>query len=441
MIERRHRYNVNSSELCNFSSALIQSNSLIQQHNTNNTININVSQKNHIRQRNVSLNHGKQGKRILRRIREYDPNLKQCIHQSKTKFTSLYKLTKNQTISRSILIAIFITIMNSSNGFEFPISSCFHPPVSFNTDHHIRKNKSFLNAKKITNKSKMDMDMDINMDINMEDANIQTRTEKQKKKNKNKMKEKPNKSSPNETTKSKSSTNERENELHTYTGRFLEDNGLTLITDETGRVTAIPSSKYQKLYNSTTSDTVNDSQSTENLAYNDDNEDTEFGASTNAVMEQSAPKIKPGNGFNVVLTHCTADFDSLASAVGLAKLWSSPHSTDSKNDQDDESHFDSYDTQALPTFVVLPRGAHPSVQRFLALHKHLFPIKSLKSLPSDLSTLNRVGLVDAQRRDRVGPGKSYNIHHFIQLLFSKYNYFFFHSYWLTIFFLILIIFS
>ena len=29
--------------------------------------------------------------------------------------------------------------------------------------------------------------------------------------------------------------------------------------------------------------------------------------------------VRPLPGFNVVLTHCTADFDSLASAVGLAK--------------------------------------------------------------------------------------------------------------------------
>jgi len=60
--------------------------------------------------------------------------------------------------------------------------------------------------------------------------------------------------------------------------------------------------------------------------------------------------------------------------------------------------------------VVLPRGAHPSVQRFLALHEHLFPIKSLKSLTEksslhDLRNLNRVGLVDAQRRDRIGPAE------------------------------------
>eukprot|EP00980_Cylindrotheca_fusiformis_P011819 scaffold2816_cov121-Cylindrotheca_fusiformis.AAC.35 len=115
-----------------------------------------------------------------------------------------------------------------------------------------------------------------------------------------------------------------------------------------------------------------------------------------ALQEQSAKPV-PESGFNVVLTHCTADFDSLASAVGLAKLWS----LQSRSDLTNATEFDS--ASNVPTYVVLPRGAHPSVQRFLALHKHLFPIRSLKSLPDDLSGLNRLGLVDAQRRDRIGP--------------------------------------
>jgi nanoRNase/pAp phosphatase (c-di-AMP/oligoRNAs hydrolase) len=120
--------------------------------------------------------------------------------------------------------------------------------------------------------------------------------------------------------------------------------------------------------------------------------------------------------FNVVLTHCTADFDSLASAVGLAKLWTA--STHPPQDFTNNSNIGSATTdddptsavldakQAnIPTYVVLPRGAHPAVQRFLSLHKHLFPIRSLKSLPADLSGLYRLGLVDAQRRDRVGPAE------------------------------------
>ena len=37
-----------------------------------------------------------------------------------------------------------------------------------------------------------------------------------------------------------------------------------------------------------------------------------------------------------------------------------------------------------------------------SLHKHLFPIKNLRDLPNP-SNLDRLGLVDAQRRERVGP--------------------------------------
>jgi nanoRNase/pAp phosphatase (c-di-AMP/oligoRNAs hydrolase) len=146
-------------------------------------------------------------------------------------------------------------------------------------------------------------------------------------------------------------------------------------------------------------------------------------------LKEQPVQLKPLTGFNVVLTHCTADFDSLASAVGLAKLWSSETqimdsqqnaattttttsiaAVESTNNQyhgkdQPKKAFDSSDSQRFPTFVVLPRGAHPSVQRFLALHKHLFPIRSLKSLPSDLSKLNRLALVDAQRRDRIGPAE------------------------------------
>jgi len=110
------------------------------------------------------------------------------------------------------------------------------------------------------------------------------------------------------------------------------------------------------------------------------------------------------DGFNVVLTHCTADFDSLASAVGLAKLWTNtnrPEDYDGDEHDDEEDYDSSFDN--YPTFVVLPRGAHPAVQRFLALHKHLFPIRSLKSLPNDLSKLHRLALVDAQRKERIGP--------------------------------------
>ena len=35
---------------------------------------------------------------------------------------------------------------------------------------------------------------------------------------------------------------------------------------------------------------------------------------------ESLAQIKPETGFNIVLTHCTAEFSSIESAVGLAKL-------------------------------------------------------------------------------------------------------------------------
>jgi len=163
----------------------------------------------------------------------------------------------------------------------------------------------------------------------------------------------------------------------TYSAKFLADNGLQIQTDAKGRVTARPPPKNK------------------------------------LIQEHPATPTIPKEGFNVVLTHCTADFDSLASAVGLAKLWSSSSTAATANDNNNNhnnnstsSSSSSFDSASpVPTFVVLPRGAHPGVQRFLGLHKHLFPIRSLKSLlQSDhLSSLNRLALVDAQRRDRLGP--------------------------------------
>ena len=92
---------------------------------------------------------------------------------------------------------------------------------------------------------------------------------------------------------------------------------------------------------------------------------------------------------NVVLTHTNCDFDSLASAVALAKLWS-------------------VQRPELPTHVVLPRGANPLVARFLAYHKHLLPIRGFNTIaPSDVRA---VGVVDAQTRDRLGPGAAWLEH-------------------------------
>eukprot|EP00581_Thalassiosira_minuscula_P009567 CAMPEP_0183703710 /NCGR_PEP_ID=MMETSP0737-20130205/1353_1 /TAXON_ID=385413 /ORGANISM="Thalassiosira miniscula, Strain CCMP1093" /LENGTH=1131 /DNA_ID=CAMNT_0025930507 /DNA_START=86 /DNA_END=3481 /DNA_ORIENTATION=- len=157
---------------------------------------------------------------------------------------------------------------------------------------------------------------------------------------------------------------------------------------------------------------------------------------TAAIMEDLPPPSvneKKEAPYNVVCTHITADFDTLASAIGLAKLWS----LGLYDKSIDETDTDGIVNGPLPTYVVLPRGAHPDVQRFLSLHKHLFPIRSLKSLPgfsdNDIKKrgknngnnknknnnnnmdsnneykknegLQRVGLVDAQRRDRLGPAE------------------------------------
>lgn len=82
----------------------------------------------------------------------------------------------------------------------------------------------------------------------------------------------------------------------------------------------------------------------------------------------------------VVLTHVSADFDTLSSAVGLAKL---------RNHR----------LGANCTFVVLPRGASPGVAHYVQLHKNKFPIREKRAFPSD--ALRWVGVVDAQRRDRL----------------------------------------
>ena len=60
--------------------------------------------------------------------------------------------------------------------------------------------------------------------------------------------------------------------------------------------------------------------------------------------------------------HLDDPFPRRSLKVALAKLWSAthPHSV-------------------FPTHVVLPRGAHPVVSRFLAFHKHLLPIRGFKA--------------------------------------------------------------
>lgn len=242
-------------------------------------------------------------------------------------------------------------------------------------------------------------------------------------------------------------------ELKTVSARYVDDNGLVITTDDRGRVIAVPAELKSKI--------DGEDKAASALIVEEDVDvgavidvgadikaedalkpapappkEKKLGGSKNKVVEkpkvqaaakstttaatttaqknkkiikkqflkEEIPKDVGTGGFNVVLTHCTADFDTLASAVGLAKLWANDHPDHDQDDQKKEST-GFHSSKNLPTFVVLPRGAHPAVEKFLALHKHLFPIRSLRSLPSDLTNLNRLGLVDAQRRDRVGPAE------------------------------------
>jgi nanoRNase/pAp phosphatase (c-di-AMP/oligoRNAs hydrolase) len=181
--------------------------------------------------------------------------------------------------------------------------------------------------------------------------------------------------------------------MKSISSRFVYDNDLILAEDE-GGITARPKTSISST-NFAKKSKIN-TKTTKTASSNKYKSIAKF-------LKEEVPKpVVPGS-FNVVLTHCTADFDTLASAVGLAKLWSTQGHNNENTDRVISSEFQS--SQNLPTFVVLPRGAHPAVQKFLSLHKHLFPIRSLKSLPNDLSGLNRLGLVDAQRRDRVGPAE------------------------------------
>ncbi|MBD2112277.1 MULTISPECIES: CBS domain-containing protein [Cyanophyceae] len=79
---------------------------------------------------------------------------------------------------------------------------------------------------------------------------------------------------------------------------------------------------------------------------------------------------------DLVLCHTTADFDTLGAAVGLARLRPGCR-------------------------IVLTGGCHPTVQRFLALHRDEYPLIERRSV--DPSQIERLTLVDAQQRDRFGP--------------------------------------
>lgn len=84
---------------------------------------------------------------------------------------------------------------------------------------------------------------------------------------------------------------------------------------------------------------------------------------------------------DLCVCHATADFDTLAAAVGLAKL------------------------RGNGTRVVIPAGEHEAVQRYLALHRGLFPLIDLKAV--DPRRLRWVGVVDTHSRKRLGPAAAF----------------------------------
>ncbi|MGG6239280.1 CBS domain-containing protein [Nodosilinea sp. AN01ver1] len=79
---------------------------------------------------------------------------------------------------------------------------------------------------------------------------------------------------------------------------------------------------------------------------------------------------------DLVLCHTTADFDTLGAAVGLTRLQPGRR-------------------------IVLTGGSHPTVQRFLALHRDEYPLIERRAV--DPSQIRHLTLVDAQQPERFGP--------------------------------------
>lgn len=114
--------------------------------------------------------------------------------------------------------------------------------------------------------------------------------------------------------------------------------------------------------------------------------------------EQTLPLVEeqPKEDLNVVLTHAICDFDSLASAVGLAKLWSHQVGADAGVARGVGLasgvyratykrvciliHTHRFQNPGREAVVCMPQGAHPSVEAFLALHSVLFPIRPLATI-------------------------------------------------------------
>lgn len=79
---------------------------------------------------------------------------------------------------------------------------------------------------------------------------------------------------------------------------------------------------------------------------------------------------------DLILCHTTADFDTLGAAVGLTRL--------------------------IPgARIVLTGGCHPTVQRFVALHRDEYPLIERRAVNPD--QIRSLTLVDAQHAERFGP--------------------------------------
>jgi len=83
---------------------------------------------------------------------------------------------------------------------------------------------------------------------------------------------------------------------------------------------------------------------------------------------------------DLVLCHTTADFDTLGAAVGLTRLRPGAR-------------------------IVLTGGCHPTVQRFVALHRDEYPLIERRAV--DPKHIRALILVDAQQPERFGPGAAW----------------------------------
>lgn len=103
--------------------------------------------------------------------------------------------------------------------------------------------------------------------------------------------------------------------------------------------------------------------------------------STSVMPSTRQPQRSPARSMDLCICHATADFDTLAAAVGLAKL------------------------RGPASRVVIPAGEHEAVQRYLSLHRGLFPLIDVKAV--DPERIRWVGVVDTHTRKRLGPAAAF----------------------------------